>query len=84
MPYRMRFRIDMEYVGAGQSSMGVPSAQKSTIVDLTTNQVPGGGAGGALQAGDITTLVNAAAADASAQFNAQLPTLALWSTTGQG
>jgi hypothetical protein len=84
MPYRLRFRADMEYVGAGQSSMGVPSAQKSTVVDVTVNQVPGGGAGGALQAADITTLLATLSTDASAQFNAQLATLALWATTGQG
>jgi hypothetical protein len=97
MPYRLRYSINIDWLGAGMgpmgASLGVQQGAQGTSGPSQTLQldniagaqnVAGGGAGGILNAGDITTLTNAMAADIAAQLTAQLTRLGLWATAGGG
>lgn len=93
MAYKLRYSVSIDFVGAGAGPMegvgntsgqGLPgggsTGQSKTFV---TNYavlpiVAGAGAGNALTAGDITTLLAALTADISAQMNAAIATMQGW------
>lgn len=80
MAYRLRYEVFCDWVGPGQGPMGgglVPlkgseagGAQTLEFFNTAGGQnTPGNGTGGALTSAEITTVVNAMAADISAQMN---------------
>lgn len=94
MPYALKYRVDLEWVGFGVGGAGnPPSAQKRTYVQSTANSlasqnplggpiVPGSGTANALAAADITSLLASLTTDISAQMNADLPNTSLWISGG--
>ena len=90
MAYRLRYTFNVDWVGPGQGPMGSPqvgpgnsNAQTLGLLNTPGGQnIAGSGAGGIIQAADITTLTNAAAADMVAQLNlaANLATMQGWPT----
>lgn len=83
MPWRLRYRWEVEWVGAGTGQLNqggsspLPnvssSAQSLHQENVAGGQVvPGHGAGALFDATDITTVTNAAAADMVTQLTAQL------------
>ena len=75
MPYRLTYRFNISWVGAGLNDMaqGGPNAQTLGLQNVSGGQNLGGtGTGGALAAADVTALTNAMAADAAAQLNANI------------
>lgn len=98
MAYRLRYRVSIDWLGAGEGPMtGLAGSVSpgggggSLTLEFNQNPVSGpvvGGAGAtypggnALAAGDITTLTNAMAADIAAQLTAQLSRLATWPQGG--
>ena len=90
MAYRLRYTFSVDWVGPGQGSSGSPqvgpgagNAQTLGLINQAGGQnIQGSGAGGSIEAADITTLTNAAAADMSAQLNlaANLATMQGWPT----
>ena len=77
MAYRLRYTFNVDWVGPGQGPSGSPqvgpgggNAQTLGGINQAGGQnIGGSGAGGIIQAADITTLTNAMAADVSAQLN---------------
>lgn len=80
MAYRLRYVVNVDWVGPGQGPMGgglVPlagfeagGAQTREFTNIAGGQnIVGTGTGGAIATADITTLTNAMAADISAQMN---------------
>ena len=99
MAYRLRYSINLDYVGPGTGPMGaaigvLQGAQGSSGMSQTVqldnavqnNMVAGAGTGNAITSGDITTLTNNMAADIAAQLNAAalLARIQAWATSGQG
>ena len=93
MAYRLRYTFNVDWVPAGVGA-GQPNSTNTTI-DCAGGaqtkgfvQTPGGqyiagaGTGGILNAADITTLTNAAAADMSTQLNAALAQLVGFNSGG--
>jgi len=89
MAYRLRYAAWVDWIGPGTGSMSDPVGPLSGPVggsglaqtkalfntqNFAGTNLQGTGAGGIIQAADITTLTNAMAADIAAQMNAQ-PTL---------
>ena len=75
MPYRLTYKFNISWVGAGLSDMaqGGPSAQTLGLINAAGGQnAAGAGTGGAVNAADVTALTNAAAADMAAQLNANI------------
>jgi hypothetical protein len=85
MPWRMRTQVWVDFVPAGIGPMSGslspmsggaggsgPSQQLEFFNTAGGYTVPGGGAGGTLQAADITTLLASLTTDISAQANAAL------------
>jgi hypothetical protein len=86
MPYRLTYKFNISWVGAGLNDMAQagPNAQTLGLVNVSGGQNLGGtGTGGALATADITALTNAAAADMSAQLNANIGVPQGW-ISGQG
>ena len=86
MAYRIRYAAWVDWIGPGSSVMTDPVGPLSGPVggsgnaqtkaffntqNFANTNIQGTGAGGIIQAADITTLTNAIAADISAQMNAQ-------------
>lgn len=79
MAYRVRYQVEIDWVGGGMGQMGSPqnfggsgNAQTLQLDNVVGGQnIVGTGSGGAIAAADITTLANAMAADIAAQMNAQ-------------
>jgi len=98
MAYRLRYAVNIDFVGAGMGPMSGlsgtnPSAGGASNLTYEIDQSPvagpivaGSGAaspgGNALAAADITTLTNAMAADVAAQLTAALSRLAAWPAGG--
>lgn len=82
MSYRLRYQVNVDWVGAGMGPVGSPqspgvlgsSGNAQTLVFVNkagAQNIVGTGSGGAIAAADITTLTNAMAADIAAQMNLQ-------------
>lgn len=74
MPYRMRYTVEVAWVGQGMGPVTTPTAQKLVFTEKggtspNGQNVFGAGTGGAINAADVTTLTNALAADIAAQMN---------------
>ena len=86
MPYRLTYKFNISWVGAGLNDMAQagPNAQTLGLQNVSGGQNLGGtGTGGALAGADITVLTNAAAADMAAQLNANIGIPQGW-ISGQG
>jgi hypothetical protein len=97
MPYILKYRVDVEFIGTGIGSFPA-NAQKLTFVQsYPANNVnsqnpnagptvPGAGTGGAITGADVTTLTNNMATDIAAQMNGAVPLAQMqaWATTGGG
>jgi hypothetical protein len=80
MAYRLRYTVNVDWVGGGQGQLvspqfpGVSGAGNAQTLQLQNalggQNITGTGTGGAIAAADITTLTNAMAADILAQMNA--------------
>ena len=95
MPFKLRYSVNVDFVGAGagpmealspaiQSSGGGSTGQTKEFVTSVT-AIPialGAGSGQTLTAGDVTNLTNAMATDIAAQINAALTTINAWPTGG--
>lgn len=92
MPYQIRYSFWIDWVGPGAGPMtgltapnvadygggGSMAQTKGFVGNPALTPVAGTGAGGILQASDITAITNAAAADMVTQITAALPTLNNW------
>jgi hypothetical protein len=96
MPFKIRYQVNIDFVGAGAGPMEALSpasgqglqgggvAQTKAFVGnpAIIPLVIGAGAGQTLTGGDVTTLTNAMAADMATQINAALTQLNTWPTGG--
>ena len=90
MPYRLRYTFNVDWVPAGTSQTQPQSGNGSSggaqtkgfINQVGGQNVAGAGTSGAINAADVTTLTNAAAADMAAQMNAALTQLIGFNTGG--
>lgn len=95
MAYKIRYTVSIDFVGAGAGPMegvgntagqmlpgGGSTGQTKTFVTNPASIpiVAGAGAGNALAAGDITTLLTGLTTDISAQMNAAIATMQGWVT----
>ena len=77
MAYQLRYTFNIDWIGPGmgpfsniQTGPGNSNAQTLGLINKPGAQdIAGSGSGGIIQAADITTLTNAAAADMAAQLN---------------
>ena len=95
MAYRLRYQVNIDWVGDGQGPMGgglsvIAGSEAGGAQTLWFGNTPGGqnivgtGTGGALASGNVTTLTNAMAADIAAQMTvaAVLARIGAFSTGG--
>jgi hypothetical protein len=97
MPFKIRYQVNIDFVGAGAGPMEVlsPAAGQMLPGGGGSGQtkgfvgnpaiipvVIGAGAGQTLTGGDVTTLTNAMAADMATQINAALASINTWPTGG--
>ena len=93
MAYRLRVQAAIDWVGPGAGPMaglnaqnlpgGGGTGQTLELLSATGGYIaPGSGAGGTINATDVTNLTNAMAADIAAQMNvpATLAKMAGWTT----
>jgi len=94
MPYKLTYQVQIEFVGAGAGPMaalnptggalpggGGTGQLKGFVTNMAVQPiVQGAGAGSALAAGDITTLLTALTNDLSTQMNAAIATMQGWPT----
>jgi len=97
MPFKIRYQVNIDFVGAGAGPMGAlsPAAGQMLPGGGASSQTKGfvgnpaiipiaigAGAGQTLNAGDVTNLTNAMAADMVTQINAALAVINAWPTGG--
>ena len=90
MAYRLRYTFNGDWVGPGMGPIGSPqvgpgNANAQTLGNINkagAQNIVGTGSGGIIQAADIVTLTNAAAADMVAQLESatNLATMQGWPT----
>lgn len=96
MAYRIRYQLTIDWLPPGVGPMSAPvtpmqdgqgGAGGAQSLNFSNTQsgalvAAGSGTGGALAAGDVTTLLSAMSTDLTTQLNAQLSRLGLWPTGG--
>jgi hypothetical protein len=97
MPFKIRYTMNIDFVGPGAGPMEVLSPSAGQMLPggggaaqtkaFVTNPaiIPiaiGAGAGQTLTGGDVTNLTNAMAADLATQLNAALAIVNAWPTGG--
>lgn len=91
MPYRLRYQVNIDWVGTGLGPMSgalavIPGAEGGGSQTYEVLQQAGGqnivgtGTGGALAAADITTLTQAMQTDVAAKLNTNIAIPQGWAT----